>query len=62
VSPEGAAQVQEFHRQLVTNSADELRQEIKQKTGVELRELTTEAKMSQGAGDSRHEREIGRRS
>jgi uncharacterized protein YbcI len=28
-SPEGAAQVQEFHRQLFANSADELRQEIK---------------------------------
>jgi len=28
-SPEGAARVQDFHRQLFTNSADALRQEIK---------------------------------
>jgi len=28
-SPAGAAQVQEFHRQLFTSSADGLRQEIK---------------------------------
>ena len=41
-SPEGAAQVQEFHRQLFTNSADELRQEIKRITGVEVREATAE--------------------
>ena len=33
-TPEGAAQVQEFHRQLFKNSADLLRQEIKRITGV----------------------------
>ena len=36
-SPEGAAQVQEFHRQLFTNAADHLRREIKRITGVEAR-------------------------
>ena len=33
-SPAGAAQVQEFHRQLFIDSADSLRQEIKRITGV----------------------------
>jgi uncharacterized protein YbcI len=41
-SPEGAAQVQEFHRQLFANSAGALRQEIKRITGVEVREETVE--------------------
>jgi uncharacterized protein YbcI len=41
-SPEGAAQVQDFHRQLFNNSADTLRQEIKRITGVEVREATAE--------------------
>src|SRR5690349_20774311 len=41
-SPLGAAQVQEFHRQLFANSADSLRQEIKRITGVEVRETTAE--------------------
>src|SRR3954451_2832485 len=36
-SPAGAAQVQEFHRQLFNNSSEALRQEIKQVTGVEVR-------------------------
>ncbi len=47
-SPEGAAQVQEFHRQLFTNSADELRQEIKRITGVEVREATAEVETTTG--------------
>ena len=47
-SPEGAAQVQEFHRQLFTNSADELRQEIKRITGVEVREATAEVEPTSG--------------
>ena len=47
-SPEGAAQVQEFHRQLFANSADELRQEIKRITGVEVREATTEVETTTG--------------
>ena len=47
-SPAGAAQVQEFHRQLFTNSADELRQEIKRITGVEVREATAEVEPTTG--------------
>jgi uncharacterized protein YbcI len=42
-SPEGAVQVQEFHRQLFASSADNLRQEIKRITGTEVREATAEA-------------------
>ncbi len=34
-SPAGAAQIQEFHRQLFTSSFDLLRQEIKRITGVD---------------------------
>lgn len=41
-SPEGAAKVQEFHRQLFANASDSLRQEIKRITGVEVREATAE--------------------
>ena len=47
-NPKGAAQVQEFHRQLFTNSADELRQEIKRITGVEVREATAEVETTTG--------------
>jgi uncharacterized protein YbcI len=47
-SPAGAAQVQEFHRQLFANSAAELRQEIKRITGVEVREATTEVEPTSG--------------
>ncbi len=47
-SPEGAAQVQDFHRQLFTNSADELRQAIKRITGVEVREATAEVETTTG--------------
>ena len=47
-SPEGAVQVQEFHRQLFTDSADELRQEIKRITGVEVREATAEVEPTSG--------------
>ena len=41
-TPEGAAQVQEFHRQLFASSSESLRQEIKRITGVEVREATAE--------------------
>jgi uncharacterized protein YbcI len=41
-SPAGAAQVQEFHKQLFSNSAESLRQDIKRITGVEVREATAE--------------------
>ena len=47
-SPEGAAQVQEFHRQLFNHSADSLRQEIKRITGVEVREATAEVEPTTG--------------
>ena len=47
-SPAGAAQVQEFHKQLFTSSADALRQEIKRITGVEVREATAEVETTTG--------------
>ena len=37
-TPAGAAQVQEFHRQLFTDSADPMRREIKRITGVDVRQ------------------------
>jgi uncharacterized protein YbcI len=45
---EGAAQVQQFHRQLFNNSAAELREEIKRITGVEVREATAEVEATTG--------------
>src|SRR5207237_3575429 len=39
-SPAVAAQVQEFHRQLLANSSDSLRQEINRITGMRVREAT----------------------
>ena len=47
-NPAGAAQVQEFHRQLFIDSADTLRQEIKRITGVEVREATAEVEPTSG--------------
>jgi uncharacterized protein YbcI len=47
-NPAGAAQVQEFHRQLFANSAESLRQEIKRITGVEVREATAEVETTTG--------------
>ena len=47
-SPEGAAQVQDFHRQLFANASDSLRQEIKRITGVEVREATAEVEPRTG--------------
>jgi len=47
-SPAGAAQVQEFHRQLFTSSSEPLRQEIKRITGVEVREATAEVETTTG--------------
>jgi len=44
----GAAQVQEFHRQLFNNSSDSLREEIKRITGVEVREATAEVETTTG--------------
>ena len=47
-SVKGAAQVQEFHRQLFAASVDSLRQEIKRITGVEVREAAAEVEPSTG--------------
>ena len=46
---EGAAQVQDFHRQLFASSAEPLRQEIKRITGVDVREATAEVETTTGA-------------
>jgi uncharacterized protein YbcI len=47
-SPEGAAQIQDFHRQLFVNASESLRQEIKRITGVEVREATAEVEPTSG--------------
>ena len=47
-SPEGATQVQEFHRQLFANASASLRQEIQKITGVEVREATAEIEAKTG--------------
>jgi uncharacterized protein YbcI len=48
-TPAGAVQMQEFHRQLFANSSDLLRQEIKNITGMEVREATAEIETTSGA-------------
>jgi uncharacterized protein YbcI len=48
-SPEGAARVQEFHRQLFANSSDAFRKEIKRLTGRDVREAVAEIEPSTGA-------------
>jgi uncharacterized protein YbcI len=47
-TPAGAAQVQEFHRQLFADSADSLRGEIKRITGVEVTEAAAEVETHTG--------------
>lgn len=47
-TPEGVAQVQEFHRRLFDSAADSLRQEIKRITGVEVREAAAEVETATG--------------
>ncbi len=47
-SPEGIAQVQEFHRQLFASASVSLRQEIKRITGVEVREAVAEVETATG--------------
>lgn len=49
MSPAGAAQMQEFHRQLFASSSDSLRQEIQRITGMEVREATAEIEPTSGA-------------
>lgn len=48
-NPAGAAQVQEFHRQLFANCSDSLRQEIQRITGVAVREAIAEIGATTGA-------------
>lgn len=48
-TPAGAAQMQEFHRQLFANNSQALRQEIKRITGVEVRDATEETQTITGA-------------
>lgn len=48
-SPAGAAQVQEFHRQLFATSSGSLRQEIQRITGMGVREATAEVEPAGGA-------------
>ena len=48
-SAAGAAQVQEFHRQLFSNSSESLREEIKEITGVEVREASAAVETTTGA-------------
>ncbi len=47
-SSEGAAQVQDFHRQLFANDAEALRKEIKRITGVDVREAAAEVETTTG--------------
>ncbi len=46
---EGAARVQEFHRQLFASDSDALRQEIRRITGIEVREAAAEVEPASGA-------------
>ncbi|MGL6095246.1 MAG: Na-translocating system protein MpsC family protein [Fimbriiglobus sp.] len=48
-TPAGAAQMQEFHRQLFASSSAALRQEIKRITGMDVREATAEVEPASGA-------------
>jgi len=48
-NPAGAAQVQEFHRELFAIASEPLRQEIERITGVEVRDATAEIETMTGA-------------
>jgi uncharacterized protein YbcI len=48
-TPAGAAQMQEFHRQLFASSSLELKQDIKRITGMDVRESTAEIEPKSGA-------------
>lgn len=48
-TPEGAAQVQEFHRKLFNSSVSLLREEIKRITGVAVGEAAAEVETTSGA-------------
>lgn len=47
-SPAGAAQVQEFHRQLFASASDEMRNEIRRLTGRQVREAAAEIETATG--------------
>lgn len=47
-TPTGAAQVQEFHRQLFATGSDLMRREIKKITGVEVKEAAVEVEPAAG--------------
>ncbi len=49
MSPEGAAQVQEFHRELFASSCESLRQVIRRIMGVEVLEAAAEVEPTTGA-------------
>jgi uncharacterized protein YbcI len=48
-SAAGAAELQEFHRELFSNAASAMRQEIKRITGVEVREAKAQVETMTGA-------------
>lgn len=48
-NPEGAAQLQEFHRRLFASAGGALRQEIERITGAKVREATAEIEPNLGA-------------
>jgi uncharacterized protein YbcI len=48
-TPEGAAQVQAFHRQLFSSASESMRQEIKKITGRDVREAAAEIETATGA-------------
>jgi uncharacterized protein YbcI len=47
-TPEGAAKVQEYHRELFNTASHPLRQEIKRIIGVDVREATAEIESTTG--------------
>ncbi len=47
-TPDGAAKVQEFHRQLFLDASETLRDEIKRITGMDVREVTAEVEPATG--------------
>lgn len=48
-TPKGAAQIQEYHRQLFASSAEELRKDIRRITGVAVHEAAVEVESTIGA-------------
>ena len=47
-TPEGAAKIQEFHRQLFLDASETLRDEIRRITGMDVREVTAEVEPATG--------------